>query len=368
MHIMMKGVHLFPSHRFATWAIPFFKNKFPDYNFDCIVLSRSTDDEEFRNIEGSDCYIVKGITDCLGVLKTIFDKYDFVFFHSLFLRSVEKTLFVILHHNLVKKIVWIEWGYDLYLNKESGIKGYLNDLKNKLVRSTFEKKIPFFVGIHPVDLKAYENEIGGRAQLLYAPYSFRETVDSFLMEYKPTPLSEKLKRGDPFTIQIGHRALRELNHISLLERLSVYKEKNIKIVIPLSYGDREYAKEVENYALSIFNDKVQVLDDFMQVGEYRLLLSGVDMLVIDSMRQIALGNIHSMFYMCKKVYLHRDSLLSKFFIENGINIYDINDIGRVPFEILTAEDDLSSERNFIVNFNSKKPAEIWRETFDQILN
>ena len=41
-------------------------------------------------------------------------------------------------------------------------------------------------------------------------------------------------------IQIGHPSTQVLNHIEVLEDLYKFRDENIRIYIPLSYGDEEY--------------------------------------------------------------------------------------------------------------------------------
>ena len=360
--------HLFFPHVFTNAAIPFFKNYFPEFGFDCIVMTKKNEKGKIKEIEGAYYYYADGLKDELVFLNGLLKKYSFVYIHSIFFSRYEKIFLGFLYPRLIKRIVWITWGYDLYLSKESGIKGSIGYILSLLIRIFFEKRIPFFVGIHPVDLIAYNQIIRGKALLLCAPYRFNLDFDAdrFLKDYKGITLSEKMKKGEPFTIQVGHRAVSDLNHIALLKRLSVYKDENINILLPLSYGDMKYAQVVKDYAYSIFGGKAKVLDKMVSLEEYRRLLSNVDMLIIDSKRQIALGNIHSMFYMRKKVCLPSDSLLSVFFKENGVKIYEIDDIGKVPFEQLTADDDLMAERVFIETFEAQNPVHLWEDVFNAV--
>lgn len=361
----MKRVHLFPAHRFSKTAILFFKYKFPEYHFDCFVLSQPND-EEYKYLDGAVSFVSHSLREEFFYLKRILKQYDIVYIHSLFLPTKVKIIFGILHPNLVRKLAWIDWGYDLYRDIKVGSNWWVKKVVRLIEDVIFSRRIPFFIGIHPVDLLAYQKEIRGSAQLLYAPYRFGEKTDDYLLNYTPIPLGEKLKTGNPFTIQVGHRAMRDLHHMSILDKLQKYKDENIQIVLPLSYGDQQYADEVTNYAISLFGTKVTVLHELLPPKEYREYLSSIDALIIDSKRQIALGNIHMMFYMCKKVFMPADSLLSTFFVDNGVKIYDINEIGSISFEELTAEDDLKAEREFIMKFDSKNPVLIWKDVFDCI--
>ena len=363
----MKIAHLFQAHFFSKQAIPFFCNNFQEYKFDCIVLYRPSDPPEYKSIEGAISIPVNNVRETLSLLRKTLQEYDLVVIHSLFIRTLEKIVLGLFYPKLIKKIAWVVWGYDLYLNREPGLVGWLRYRYNQLAQLVFDKKIPRFIGIHPVDLQTYSKEIRGKAILYFAPYRFTNNRDPFYSELEIIPISEKIKKGCPISIQLGHRSMKELDHISLLEKLGRYKDENIRIVIPLSYGDKGYANEVEKCAKSFFGDKVLILRDLLPVVEYRKLQSTIDILIINSMRQIALGNIHSMFYMCKGVFLPRGSLLSDYFKENGIPILDIEDIGHVTFKELLSDRDFSVEKEFIQKFDSENSAQIWKKVFNDML-
>ncbi len=363
-----KIAHLFFPHLFAKSGIPFFKNNFQEWNFDCLIMSKPTDPEEYKHIQGAKYYTVCNSKEERHFIKNTLKKYDYVFIHSLFLARSTKVFVGLFNPRLLKKIVWVTWGYDLYLSKDSGLKGQLSYWASLLTRFVFENKVSHFVGIHPVDLKSYNQIIGGCAALYCAPYRFNtnKEANQFLIDYKSFPISEKMSKGEPFTIQIGHRAVSDLNHIRLLDKLSVYKDENIRIFLPLSYGDFKYARKVEDYARSIFEGKVVVQSSMVPIDEYRRMLSSVDILAIDCKRQIALGNIHTMFYMQKKVFLPHDSLLSEYYKENGVLVYDIENLGKMSFKELTSDDDLSAERKYIESFESKSSIELWEQVFKSL--
>ena len=54
----------------------------------------------------------------------------------------------------------------------------------------------------------------------------------------------KLKKDSTINIQVGNSADPTNNHIEAFEMLRKYKHENVKIYVPLSYGNQNYASTV----------------------------------------------------------------------------------------------------------------------------
>ena len=56
-------------------------------------------------------------------------------------------------------------------------------------------------------------------------------------------------------ILLGNSATESNQHKEAFELLEKYKNKNIKIYVPLSYGPEKYADEIEQLGMHIFGEK-----------------------------------------------------------------------------------------------------------------
>ena len=361
----MKEAFLFMPHVFTKVQLKFLKDNFPN-RFDCFVIRLCND--TFPKIEEA---IEVNCTSKKEYRKAIFEvleKYDVVYLVPSFFSPGLKLYFWLFHRNLIKKIVWIEWGYDLYLTKGVSIIGYLKYLGKRIAQLTFERSIPYFVAIHPVDITEYHKRIRGKAIILYAPYRFSVEQDSDLLNYEKISISDKIKQGLPLYVQINNCIESGMNHIDILRRLRKFADENIRIVLPMAYGNFSYMPVVEEYANKCFPGKVICWKDYVSYDEYKKRISQIDIFILGVARQRALGNIHSFMYMQKKIFLPSNSQLYRYYQENNISIYKLDDLDVMDFSDLCSDDDLSSEREYVLSLYSESPLVQWKRVFDYIKN
>ena len=134
-------------------------------------------------------------------------------------------------------------------------------------------------------------------------------------------------------IQIGNSATPSNSHIFILRKLEKYKEENIKIYVPLSYGDREYAQRVVQEGRKLFGDKFIPITDFYKESEYYEFLNQMDIAILGMKRQQALGNINAQFFWGKKVFLREKSILKHYFSRTrGCSVSSIEDIENMNYQ------------------------------------
>lgn len=363
----MKIVHIVPNHSvFNRTVFAFFENNFKEFDFSFRVARRKKG-EQIQNVPSSvDVVQMDSLSHSLETIIAFAEQYDFLVFHSMFLSPLVKLAIRAKYPNILQKIVWIAWGYDVYLPNETTILGLAKNLVKKFAMSVFERQIPYFIAIHPVDQIAYKRKIKGQAKLFYAPYRTSSGIPQQYREYCPVSIKEKKAEGKPIVIQVGHRADKILRHFEVLDRLKPYAQEKIQILLPLNYGDASYGDSVANYANALFPGKTRILRDVLPMEEYLAILSDVDIFLLNSARQIALGNIHKMLLMQKKIYLPKDSVLSSYYREQEIPVCDIEEIGQVCFKEFCDEVDMTTGRQYIEDYYNTDAKEVWRSVFQQI--
>jgi hypothetical protein len=122
------------------------------------------------------------------------------------------------------------------------------------------------------------------------------------------------------TILVGNSADPSNNHIEALEKLLPYKDQDIKICVPLSYGDQAHAKKVIEQGKDWFGEKFFPMVSFMPFDQYLKFLKSVDIAIFNHKRQQAMGNIITLLGMGKTVYVRRDVSHSSFLIGIDLNI------------------------------------------------
>lgn len=288
-----------------------------------------------------------------------------VFLHSLFL-STETKLKILLNPALMKKIVWIAWGIDLYEDHYSS--GLANKLK-KMIDERFKKKVKYFVGIFPPDIDIFKSKYGNRAATFFAKYSGRGGSPLYHNPPVVTKIQEKVSKAEPVNIIIGHQANPILQHKTVIDWLSRFAKQNynIHIYIPLSYGNADYIKLVEEYAKNVLSDYVTVVKDYMDLPKYIEFLQNMDIAVFHTERQIGLGNVYPLLYMQKKIYTRSSGVMYKYFKENGVNIQKSEGLEKISFSELIQDVDMTDATAFVKSVRDYETnVQRWRDVFEGV--
>ena len=331
----IKYLHLFNGSNYATinnFTKLINKNFDPKEHF---FVIRDTDENPKQEI--SRYRNVAWLAHAEGIEYSVFLGYlnaaEHIFWHAVGWNF--RTLFrVMMHPSIMKKSVWVEWGADLY-NWKREQKGLRHRIVNR-INEKWRKSVQAAVMIFPADEDVFIEQFGDSIPVLHAGYV------AFPCD-KTENLRPEKKQGGPLNILLGHSATVNCNHIRMLERLAAYKDEDILIHIPLSYGDANYAKQVAGKALELFpSEKIKIMKGAMPLEDYIKFLWTIDVAVFDVYRQIALGNIEQLLYMRKKVFLPKDGILGKYYANNGTEYFDIDSVGKIPFNEF-AENTLSEE-------------------------
>ena len=310
-------IHIMRKEKFTKSISEFYDVYFAEEGH--VILYLREDQETMINnnlsIEQKEMIWDNSVKSTMKLLNTI-KNYDCIVLHSLFLDDISKGLFL-LNKGVMKKIVWIEWGFDLYSWRGEwiGINKFIHEYLNK----AFRTKVYAMVGIFPPDCDYYRNEYPkSKTKVFYAPYCSAKVAKE-LQNYTPhRQLRESRENGQEIYIQVGHNAMESLNHKKVLDSLKHFANEKIKIFLPLSYGNDndQYAKEVAEYAQKLFPGKTIVLNDFMKADEYFKLTKRIDIAIFDTKRQCGLGNINRMICRNVKLYMPKESVMYKYFREN----------------------------------------------------
>ena len=172
-------------------------------------------------------------------------------------------------------------------------------------------------------------------------------------------------------IQIGNSATLTNNHIMIMEILKKYKNENIRIFVPLSYGDKKYADKVINAGRALFGEKFVPITEYMEQNVYYRFLNQMDIGIFGMSRQQALGNINLMMLLGKKVFLKNKSILEHYY-KNTCHCFveSLENIDRMDFKEFT---DWENERinNNVRNVTKMHEEETvirqWRTIFNEEL-
>lgn len=292
-------------HRYKYIHI-MFNDKFNKPFSDFLNRNFSTDEHliickhKYRDMPilfGNNVYMVKS-------LKYIrFRRNNLLIFHSLFDSEFVDKLYN--DKTLLDRSCWVVWGGDLYCAPR--------DYKNDFVRSNF-------FAYNTCDMEILEEKYSIKHKRYYdALYNFPVSLELLDM------LKFDIVKKDYIQIQINNSC--DVSTIDIMKRLYCkWRNKNIKIVTILSYGDIEQKSNIIECGLKLFGGNFYYIEHYLTQVEYAAHLNCNDILILNQNRQQGFGNIIASLYLGKKVFIRKSVTTYKYFTDRGICVYDTDSI------------------------------------------
>lgn len=241
------------------------------------------------------------------------NKAEKIILHGLYSSLIIFLLFI--QPWLLPRCYWVIWGGDLYTFK-FGMRNWQWRLK-EFFRKRIIKKIGYLISYVQGDIELARDWYGASGLYLEC---FMYPSNLYYQE------NTQIIHEDVITIQIGNSADPGNEHFEMLNILEKFRDMPIRIIAPLSYGDREYASKVAGYGSSIFGGKFIALFDFLEFEDYRKLQNSIDIAIFNHDRQQAMGNIIALLGMGKKVYLRESASHYTTFKNLGLDIFVVSDL------------------------------------------
>lgn len=269
-----------------------------------------------------------------------------IFLHGLWVEYANIVL-AGLFWNL-KKTHWLIWGGDLYEYRTN--KKYS---KREIIRRFIIKRFGFITPVVFGDYKLAQKHYKTRAKCVGEIFymQFYEKYQNLLTQTTPHP---------KIVIQVGNSATQSNYHKKVLELLLPYKN-SIRIILPLSYGDENYAQEIKNFALQKFDKSAQILENFIPLDEYNHILKSTDIGIFATDRQQAMGNIFVLLFLGKKIYLKEGYTHYEFFKEKGFKIFNLKDFS---LDKISTKDATHNKNLILQKYSKEKQIENFRYIFD----
>lgn len=157
------------------------------------------------------------------------------------------------------------------------------------------------------------------------------------------PGPERMQGPD---LLLGNSASPTNNHLEAFRALARHDLAGRRLLVPLSYGEKDYADHVEREGYRLFGDSFVPLRDFLPISEYNARIANCGFVFMNHVRQQATGNVSIALLKGAKVFLRQENLLAPFYRNMGASLCDFPDESGTPdaslFEPLGAEE---RERN-----------------------
>lgn len=359
---------------FAQEYVKFINDEFPSSEH-LFVLYKSGENDQLSKFDNI-CYEKEFSVSSLVQYAS---HTESLLLHSL---ALSYTDLIFLDEETTRKIVWCVWGNDLYHKKPTFISSpstsrcLVQCVKRpfalllyhyrKNVWKIADRKIRKFkavVAMFNEDGEEIKRRFGNDIPIKYALY----TIGYYNEDIEKIALPDK--KG-AIWILIGHSGYPFLKHKKYLDVLSRYKDENIKLILPLSYGNNSYIEEISGYANRLYKDKAVILKDYMSWLAYAQYLKAIDVAILDYEHQSALGNISLLLWGNSKLYLSRSGVIYKGLEKLGIKTYDCNRIKEEKFDEFCFKGD-SSNKGFLYaknTFDKNVIKEKWKDLFYSLMN
>lgn len=315
-----KILHLGPCDKFIPPFIEFIKDNF-DFNDHLFLLTNSMSENEVvnhSNVKLSGKGKLSKVKHYALLIKEM-NQADKIILHSLFDIKIVQILFF--SPWLLKKCHWVIWGGDLY-SYQLG-KRNKSWYKNEFFRRPVIKNMGHLVTYIKGDVELAREWYGAKGE-------YHECLMYLSNTYKV--LDVPSIQSDTINIQIGNSADPSNNHFEILDKLLPFKDQNIKMYAPLSYGDQIHANKVIAKGKELFGDKFIALTDFMPFEQYLQFLGSIDIAIFNHKRQQAMGNTITLLGLGKTVFIRSDTTQWQFFEDKKIEVYDVKNLSKVDLK------------------------------------
>jgi hypothetical protein len=338
----MKILHIATDSKFIDHAFPVFENVYPGAN-DVVVFAEKTPLKyvklESDNIEvkRSSFFNKKAKLD-----KSTYSKYDLVIFHSLPSSTYSEF------ENIPDSIptIWLGWGFDYYsgflrkmpllLERTQRLYGQLAGatlklrafalakemvrlvwLRNRRVRVI--EKITVFSPVLPKEYDMVKNSRKWKYFPQFASWNYGTIEDNLIKGFEGEVVTGN-------AILVGNSATYTGNHLEALELLHTLGVKGRQVVAPLSYGDPLLAQELTSLGQALFSDHFEPLMDYMPVQDYVAIIRKCGYVIMNHVRQQAVGNIVIMLYLGARVFVREENPVYDFFKNSGVVLSTVQEL------------------------------------------
>jgi len=319
-------LHILQDEKFSEMAIELFESVSKNKNDYCVITNKSN----FKFIKTSKVKKISNFKLLNGSFLGTFNNYDFVVLHLL----DQKNKYIIMNASKDVKFLWIGWGMDYYDFISQDL--HLDQTKLLLVS---QKQYSIKTFVKTFLFRNYNvNDVMKRVDF-FAPVleNEYELVKQHFDEFKPKFIDwnygtlEQIVSGfkdiklNGNNVLVGNSATPTNNHYEAFDLLKQINFNN-KVFVPLSYGVEEYKNSIIKLGNDLFQQNFYPLTDFMVLEEYLKLISSCSVVVMNHLRQQAIGNINIMLYLGARVFLNKKNPAYDFYKELGVTFNTVDEL------------------------------------------
>ena len=338
-----KIVHILSDSPITKKYIEFMNIAFPSNH----MFVNLTTTAKYLDMSKTINFNIKSLSGLFSFVKLI-NKKEIIVIHGLF--DVKFILLLALQPWLLSKCYWIIWGGDLYAftKKRDTLKSKAFELTRKYVIKRIGHYVTYIKGDYALAEKWYGSEGKYHECFMYPSNLYKE-------------YAIKEKERSTINIQVGNSADPSNNHLDVFKKLTKYKDENINIFVPLSYGEKKYANDIILKGKEIFGNKFKPITEFMPFDKYLEFLGDIDIAIFAHKRQQAMGNTITLLGLEKKVYMRSDITPWELFKDIKVKVFDIENI---DLELFSQEEKQSNQKKIKEYFSEENYLKQLKQLFE----
>ncbi|BES70781.1 hypothetical protein RE428_17990 [Marinobacter nanhaiticus D15-8W] len=337
----MRILHVATDDKFIDHAFDLFEAAFPKQN-DVLIISKSFNLKYVKLVPKKLSLVRFSIKRRPKVRRSFYENYDAVFFHSLD-DLIYPEVYNIPEH-LPK--IWLGWGYDYYeligtsselllpktrllideLRKNNTLRIVGASFGRALLALGFSKsrekaieKISLFSPVLPNEYELVRKARKWQDFPRSASWNYGTIEDNLIRGFERHQVS-----GD--AILVGNSASPNCNHAEAFDFLLAQNLKNRKFIVPLSYGNKLYARKVIESGECYFGVDFVPLQEFLPIKDYVAMIKKCGYVIMNHRRQQAVGNIVIMLYLGARVFVREENLVYTFFKKLGVSLSTVQEL------------------------------------------
>jgi hypothetical protein len=262
--------------------------------------------------------------------------YNVVVLHGL---DFLKSKIVLASQNNVK-FLWMFWGAEIYSNPKVPLDNVIgNQSKKAFFKSYYIEKLkgwfrPLFYSLKHNSEDRFSLVLTAAKRIQLFGTLYKEDYDLLVTKKVLLPSCSYVKASyypieflfkestnltvNDVNIMVGNSSSITNNHIEVMSLLSRLDIGTRKVIVPLSYGDKNYAKNVAKKSKYFLGKNFKAITDFVPLQEYNLMLQSCGIVIMNHYRQQAIGTVLGMLWMGARVFLSNKSTLYHYLIRIGI--------------------------------------------------
>lgn len=317
----LKICHIASDEKFIRAADFLFEKAFPNCNSFKIIVSPNI--RKLKYVAPKENYDILILSKSnINIILNEINDSNLIIYHGF--DNIQAYLF---QHSLKQKnSIWLLWGAEVYNdiieNNLFGTKtSQLQVYRSSRIKNIIKKIISIFKPTFNINYTKHEyakilSELPSLGVLYKEEFDYflslkiiRDNTNFFRFTYYPIEflikdLNNKIVGND---ILIGNSASLTNNHLEIIDILKEINISERSIYFPLNYGNPNYAKIVNNYAIKNLQNCVALLN-FMPIEDYNKILLKSGIVIMNHYRQQAVGSVLIALYFGSKVYLNDTTL------------------------------------------------------------